>query len=103
DGVTTNLGMHGMLTNAKDFFATYEAQGSPCHYGGAYDNQFMRGEGGLNVQSGRSAITTQIKRLASDIEQQLHDGWIGAAISPEYTPGITDEEIDAQASVDAKY
>jgi N-acyl-D-aspartate/D-glutamate deacylase len=102
DGVTTNLGMHGMLVTAEAFFAQYNAQGSPCHFGGAYDNQFMRGQGGLNIGSGKAATAKQIDTLAADIETQLHQGWIGASFSPEYTPGITSEEIQRQAAVAAQ-
>ena len=56
DGVTTNLGMHGMLMTAEQFFGTYAQQGSPCHYGGAYDNYFMRGVGRFNIGSGEDAV-----------------------------------------------
>src|SRR5204862_4890694 len=59
DGVTTNLGMHGMLMNAERFFSTYEGK-SPCHYGGAYDNYYMRGDGGLKISSGKAATSKQI-------------------------------------------
>lgn len=102
DGVTTNLGMHGMLTTAEDFFSTYEGK-SPCHYGGAYDNYFMRGDGGLKIGSGEAATAKEIGRLVADIEEQVHQGWIGASFSPEYSPGITDDEIAAQMEVAAKY
>jgi N-acyl-D-aspartate/D-glutamate deacylase len=103
DGVTTNLGMHGMLMTAEQFFGTYVQQGSPCHYGGAYDNYFMRGVGRFNIGSGDAASSRQLDQLAADIEEQLHQGWLGASFSPEYSPGITDDEIARQAAVAAKY
>jgi dihydroorotase-like cyclic amidohydrolase len=102
DGVTTNLGMHGMLMTAETFFATYDGK-SPCHYGGAYDNYFMRGDGGQKINSGSAATAAQIDSLTDDIETQVHQGWIGASFSPEYSPGITDAEISAQMEVAAKY
>jgi N-acyl-D-aspartate/D-glutamate deacylase len=103
DGVTTNLGMHGMLMTAEQFFGTYAQQGSPCHYGGAYDNYFMRGEGRFDIGSSEAATPRQLDQLAADIEDQVHQGWIGAAFSPEYSPGITDDEINRQAAVASKY
>jgi N-acyl-D-aspartate/D-glutamate deacylase len=103
DGVTTNLGMHGMLMTADQFFGTYAQQGSPCHYGGAYDNYFMRGVGGLEIGSGEDASAKQLDQLAADIDDQLHQGWLGASFSPEYSPGMAEDEITRQATVAAKY
>jgi N-acyl-D-aspartate/D-glutamate deacylase len=97
DGVTTNLGMHGINGVAKDWFALYESQGSPCHYGGAYDNPFMRGQFGIG--SGESASAAEIEQLVADATQQLADGWIGIDFEPEYTPGIEFEEIRRLAEV----
>ena len=103
DGVTTNLGMHGMLMTAEQYFGTYADQGSPCHYGGAYDNYFMRGIGRFDIGSGEAASKRQLDQLVADIDEQLHQGWIGASFSPEYSPGMTSEEIDRQATVAAQY
>ena len=102
DGVTTNLGMHGMLMTAERFFSTYEGK-SPCHYGGAYDNYYMRSDGGQKIGGSSPASAAQIDALEDDIETQLHQGWIGASFSPEYSPGVTDEEISRQMAVAAKY
>jgi N-acyl-D-aspartate/D-glutamate deacylase len=102
DGVTTNLGMHGMLMTADRFFSTYEGK-SPCHYGGAYDNYYMRSDGGQKIGGSSAATPAQIDALTADIEAQLHQGWIGASFSPEYSPGITDDEISKQMTVAAKY
>ena len=102
DGVTTNLGMHGMLMTADRFFSTYEGK-SPCHYGGAYDNYYMRSDGGQKISGSGAATPAQISALTADIETQLHQGWIGASFSPEYSPGIADDEIAAQMTVAAKY
>jgi hypothetical protein len=102
DGVTTNLGMHGMLLTASAFFSKYEGK-SPCHYGGAYDNYYMRSYGGQNIDAGRAATPAQIDALVADIEEQVHQGWIGASFSPEYSPGIADDEIARQMQVAATY
>ncbi len=103
DGVTTNLGMHGMLMTADQFFGTYAQQGSPCHYGGAYDNYYMRGDGRFKIGSGEAASPRELDLLVADIEAQVHQGWLGASFSPEYSPGITDDEITRQSTVAAKY
>jgi N-acyl-D-aspartate/D-glutamate deacylase len=102
DGVTTNLGMHGINAQAADFFAQYGAEGSPCHYGGAYDNPFMRGQGGLGLDAGEAASRSQIDELEADCRQQLADGWIGLDFEPEYAPGTTYDEIVALAGVAAE-
>jgi N-acyl-D-aspartate/D-glutamate deacylase len=101
DGVTTNLGMHGINATATDFFARFAAEGSPCHYGGAYDNPFMRGDGGLGLASGATASAAQLDQLAADVGQQIQAGWIGIDLEPEYTPGIAFEEMRRQAEVAA--
>jgi N-acyl-D-aspartate/D-glutamate deacylase len=94
--------MHGMLMTAERFFGTYEGK-SPCHYGGAYDNYYMRSDGGQNINGGSPATSAQIDALVADIETQLHQGWIGASFSPEYSPGVTSEEMSKQMAVAAKY
>ncbi len=102
DGVTTNLGMHGINATAADYFARFEAEGSPCHYGGAYDNPFMRGRGGLDLDSGDAASPEQVAELVTDFRRQLADGWIGIDFEPEYTPGIEIGEMLALAQVAAE-
>jgi dihydroorotase len=99
DGVTTNLGCHGINSRSKDFLALYESQGSPCHFGGAYDNPYMRGAGGLGIEASAAASTNQISQLVDDVRRQIDEGWIGVDFEPEYTPGITFDEIKAQAEV----
>ena len=103
DGVTTNLGMHGMLMSAEQFFGTYAQQGSPCHYGGAYDNYFMRGVGRFGIGSGEAPRLGSSTSSPPTSRSKLHQGWIGASFSPEYSPGITDDEIKRQSAVAAKY
>jgi N-acyl-D-aspartate/D-glutamate deacylase len=100
DGVTTNLGMHGINATAAEFFARFANEGSPCHYGGAYDNPWHRATMGLEPDDTASA--EQIVTLAADCRQQLADGWIGVDLEPEYTPGIAYEEMLAMAQVAAE-
>src|SRR5690606_9789033 len=42
DGITTNLGMHGLDTTAADFCRRWDAGGAPVHFGGASDNAHLR-------------------------------------------------------------
>jgi dihydroorotase len=100
DGVTTNLGMHGINATAAEFFARFATEGSPCHYGGAYDNPYHRALMGLDP--GDAASPEQIATLVEDCRRQLTDGWIGVDLEPEYTPGIDYEEMRSLAAVAAE-
>jgi len=91
DGVTTNLGMHGIKTpvDASQFFASYTgANTPPLHFGGAFSDQWYRDSIGISS----SATASQISRLADDLDAQLDEGFIGLAVDPEYAPYITYEE-----------
>lgn len=101
DGVTTNLGMHGINARAADFFARFQAEGSPCHYGGAWDGPFARFDL-LGIDPGDAATTAQLDELAADCRQGLADGWIGVDLEPEYTPGADYEELRRLAAVAAE-
>jgi N-acyl-D-aspartate/D-glutamate deacylase len=98
DGVTTNLGMHGLNARAKDFFNTYgsPALRPPMHYGGAYDDSFMRDH--LKVRT-VAASDKQIATMVAQVEQSFVDGYIGVSFEPEYTPWVTDAEINAMATM----
>jgi N-acyl-D-aspartate/D-glutamate deacylase len=63
----------------------------------------MRGDSRFGIGSGEAATPRQLDQLAADIEEQVHQGWIGASFSPEYSPGISDDEIKRQSAVAAKY
>jgi hypothetical protein len=102
DGVTTNLGCHGLDSRAKDYFARWGSEGSPCHYGGAYDNPWSRAHDLYRIDPGKAASASQIAKLKDDVGRQIADGWIGVDFEPEYTPGITFDEIKAQAEVAAE-
>ncbi|MGH9138709.1 MAG: amidohydrolase family protein [Acidimicrobiales bacterium] len=103
DGVTTNLGMHGIDARASEFFARFANEGSPCHYGGAYDNPFMRSHpDGLDIQPGEAATPAEVDAMVEDCRRQLADGWIGVDLEPEYTPGVEYEEMRRLAEVAAE-
>lgn len=101
DGVTTNLGMHGLNARASDFFARFAAEGCPCHYGGAWDEPFARATiAGLDPDD--EASPAQLDALAADLREQLDAGWIGVDLEPEYTPGASYEELRRMAEVAAE-
>jgi hypothetical protein len=101
DGVTTNLGMHGLNARAADFFARFAQEGSPCHYGGAWDAPFHRAQL-LGLNPDEAASPEQLEQLAADCAQQLADGWIGVDLEPEYTPGADYAELRRMAQAAAE-
>ena len=73
DGVTTNLGMHGIKTpvDASQFFSPYTgANTPPLHYGGAFSDQWYRDSVGIKS----TASASQISRLADDLERPARRG-----------------------------
>jgi N-acyl-D-aspartate/D-glutamate deacylase len=97
DGVTTNLGMHGINGHADDFFNTW-TNNCLVNFGGAFDEPWMRSEViGLRVDEEPSSY--QISQLADLIRQELPKGWIGVDFEPEYYPGTTFEEMVELAKV----
>jgi hypothetical protein len=101
DGVTTNLGCHGINGVAKQWFQQYEAAGVPTHYGGAFDDPWQRSR--LGIGDAKAATQSQIRQLVRDCEDGLTHGWLGVDFEPEYTPGIAYDEIKALAEVAARY
>lgn len=100
DGVTTNLGMHGMNMVADDYFAYFDAPENrpPVHHGGAFDNPYMRE---VNGMGSAAATTSQVETLRRQLEEGFGVGWLGLDVEPEYTPWVTTEEIVALAQVAA--
>lgn len=99
DGVTTNLGMHGMQEGwwAQDFFARYTGS-TPVHFGGAFSDHWVRYRK-LGLDAGATASASQASELAAILDDQLHQGWLGVAMEPEYTPGVDFAEMVALAEV----
>lgn len=98
DGVTTNLGMHGIKTpvDAKGFFSSYQgANAPPIHFGGSFSDQWYRDSIGVNS----TASASQLSRLRDDLDKQLANGWIGVAVDPEYAPSINFDEYIGLAQV----
>jgi dihydroorotase len=102
DGVTTNLGMHGLNNTAKGFFEMYgsEALRPPVHYGGALDDSYTRTM--MKVKP-TAATQSQVDAMVAQVEQSFADGYLGVSFEPEYTPWITDDEINAMAAAAKKH
>jgi N-acyl-D-aspartate/D-glutamate deacylase len=99
DGVTSNLGLHGLRARAADFFSAYASDGlrPPTHYGGAFSNPFARDSLELGVED--PATTQQIDAMVAQCEEDLRGGYVAVDFEPEYTPGIEYAEIKALAEV----
>jgi dihydroorotase len=103
DGVTTNLGMHGMQDGwwAESFFSTYTGS-CPVNFGGAFGDHWVRYHK-LGLGAGQAASADQISQLADILEEQLHQGWLGVDFEPEYTPGVNFDEMLGLAKVAQRY
>lgn len=101
DGVTSNLGMHGLNAEAANFFQTYEGR-SPAHFGGAWDHAYVRGIL-MEIGVGETATEAQIQELRARAEQGLKEGWMGIDFELEYAPGTSYEEILKIARLARKY
>jgi dihydroorotase len=99
DGVTTTMGMHGLNDEAGPFFERWGNDPPPVNYGGAFDHPFARSELGLGV--GEAAGRDQLRQLRAAAERGLAEGWSGIDVEPEYTPGVTTEELAAMGAVAA--
>jgi dihydroorotase len=98
DGVTTNLGMHGIKTpvDPAGFFAAYSGSSAPpIHFGGAFSDQWFRDS--IGVRS--TASPAQRSQLESSLDRSFDGGWIGVAIDPEYATSINTEEFLGLARV----
>jgi dihydroorotase-like cyclic amidohydrolase len=101
DGVTTNLGGHGLDGDAGDWFARWGATDPPIHYGGAFDYNFARAEAGVGITDGTNATTT--RKLVELAARSVEEGWIGVEMSLEYSPGIDYSEVEALGRVAARH
>lgn len=101
DGVTTNLGMHGINSRPRDFFNRFTGA-CPVHFGGAFDEPWARSTlFGLSIDQEPSPDV--IRALADECARQLDEGWIGVDFEPEYHPGTTFAEMVEVARVAQRY
>lgn len=101
DGVTANLGMHGLDARASDWFAAHPDNSTPLHFGGAYDNATVRPMRGLNPYDTSSAAA--VEAIVADAAADLRNGFIGLHMQPEYTPGATTAELRAHGDLAAAH
>jgi N-acyl-D-aspartate/D-glutamate deacylase len=88
DGVTSNVGMHGINKAAADFVEEYTGQ-TPCNYGGAFDSAWVRGRyPGEGIGIGDEAVEWRVGEIADRLRADLSEGFIGLAFETEYTPGV---------------
>ena len=100
DGVTANLGMHGLDGRADSWFAAHPDGSSPIHFGGAYDNAFVRQTYGLEPYDTAAAGT--VNAIIEDARTDLRNGFVGLHMQPEYTPGTTAEDLHGHAALAAE-
>ncbi len=91
DGVTTNLGMHGLQFEPVGFYDTWVNQGVPIHFGGAAHNTFVRTR--LEVNPFNTAEDGEVSSIVSEIEAQIRNGYLGVSVHPEYAPGVSQLEL----------
>ncbi len=101
DGVTANLGMHGLDNRADRWFAAHPDGSSPVHFGGAYDNAFVRQAHGLEPYDTAAADT--MGAIIEDARADLLNGFVGLHMQPEYTPGTTADDLLAHAALAAEH
>ncbi len=101
DGVTSNLGMHGLDSRAEPWFAAHPDGSSPIHFGGAYDHAEVRFMHGLGPYQEADPVTAAA--ILSDARADLSGGFIGLHMQPEHTPATTAVEVLAHAVLAAEH
>jgi hypothetical protein len=101
DGVTANIGMHGSTVYPEFWYANYQRQNLPLHYGASFLYPSARNDLGLDrYQSAGPAQIEVMRRLA---ENALKNGALGISISLEYMPGISAAECLALMKIAYQY
>jgi len=100
DGVTSNLCLHGIDDTMIDFLSKTDRYNPPINYGGATDQYEHRKKLGINLDWASKA---EIAELANQAETDLIKGAIGIHQQPEYTLGLTFEEMLTHAKVAANH
>lgn len=90
DGVTSNLCMHGIDSPMNRFLSKSSDLSPPINYGGATDQYSHRIDLGVGIDY---ASDPQIDELLSRAEMDLRSGALGIHQQPEYTVGVTLDEM----------
>lgn len=91
DGVTTNVGMHGLRFDANRFLTDWTDTGVPINFGGAVHNSHVRSQ--LGVPPNETADAQQIVTISQSVETQVRAGYLGVHAQPEYAPGVSATEL----------
>lgn len=100
DGVTTNVGMHGLRFDATSFFDQWTATGVPINFGGAVHNSEVREN--LGFPPFDEADSSGIIDISAEIEAQLRAGYLGIHVQPEYAPGVSPTELMDMGAIAAR-
>ena len=92
DGVTSNLGMHGLRFDAAEFYDEWRNFGVPINFGGAVHNSEIREQAGLTIFD--SADENGIIDISRQVEAQVNAGFLGIHVQPEYAPGVSPTELN---------
>jgi N-acyl-D-aspartate/D-glutamate deacylase len=91
DGVTANIAMHGGTSTPKSWYAYYEKNRPPVHFGASFFYTQARNQFKLSRYA--SATPEQTEKLVAQAEEALKNGALGISFSFEYVPGISSEEV----------
>ena len=90
DGVTSNIGMHGLQFEPVSFYDDWTAQGVPINFGGAAHNTFVRTRLEVNPFDNADG---KVVDIVGEIENQIRAGYLGVSVHPEYAPGVSQLEL----------
>ncbi|MWC29105.1 amidohydrolase family protein [Paenibacillus sp. MMS18-CY102] len=91
DGVTSNIAMHGGTSAPDKWYAYYERNETPVHFGASFFYSQARNQFKLSRYAG--ATDSEISKLKAQAEKALNNGALGISFSLEYVPGIEAPEI----------
>jgi len=101
DGVTSNIAMHGGTTTPKAWYAHYERDMPPVHFGASFFSMQARNQFKLSRYA--NATPAQIQKMKEQAEEALNNGALGISFSLEYAPGTDADEVLALMEIAKKY
>jgi len=100
DGVTSNVCMHGIDGTMERFLARSAGHAPPVNVGGATDQYEHRKSMGIGIDY---ATDPQVDELLRRAEADLRAGALGIHQQPEYTVGVTLDEILRHGELAARH
>ena len=101
DGVTTNLALHGGSVKTKSWYNRYSNRGVLVNFGSAFFYNRARIEMGLGFKG--IANKEHIEKFKKLAVESLKGGALAIAMSMEYAPGTSREEVRAMMEVAAHF